>query len=45
MPDTPGSSYSVTETSVATNIYIMRSDGTNLHQVTNTPNRDEEFGD
>jgi Tol biopolymer transport system component len=26
-------------------IYIMLSDGTDLHQVTNTPNQDEEFAD
>jgi Tol biopolymer transport system component len=26
-------------------IYIMRADGTDLHQVTNTPGVDEEFGD
>jgi Tol biopolymer transport system component len=26
-------------------LYIVRKDGTNLHQVTNTPGQDEEFGD
>jgi len=26
-------------------IYITRMDGTNLHQVTNTPGKDEEFAD
>lgn len=26
-------------------IYIMRKDGTNLHQITDTPDQDEEFGD
>ena len=31
--------------SAGEDIYIMRKDGTNLHQVTNTPGQDEEFGD
>jgi Tol biopolymer transport system component len=32
-------------TSTGEDIYIMRKDGTNLHQVTNTPGQDEEFGE
>jgi Tol biopolymer transport system component len=32
-------------TSTGEDIYIMRKDGTNLHQVTNTPGKDEEFGE
>jgi dipeptidyl aminopeptidase/acylaminoacyl peptidase len=31
--------------STGEDIYIMRNDGTNLHQVTNTPAKDEEFGE
>ena len=31
--------------STGEDIYIMRADGTDLHQVTNTPGQDEEFGD
>lgn len=30
--------------SAGEDIYVMRKDGTNLHQVTNTPGQDEEFG-
>jgi len=32
-------------TSTGEDIYIMRKDGTNVHQVTNTPGQDEEFGE
>jgi Tol biopolymer transport system component len=32
-------------TSTGEDIYIMRKDGTDLHQVTDTPGEDEEFGD
>ena len=32
-------------TSTGEDIYIMREDGTNLHQITNTPGVDEEFGE
>jgi len=32
-------------TSTGEDIYIMRKDGTNLHQITDTPGDDEEFGD
>ena len=32
-------------TSTGEDIYIVRKDGTNLHQVTNTPGQDEEFGE
>ena len=32
-------------TSTGQDTYIMRKDGTNLHQVTNTPGKDEEFGE
>jgi Tol biopolymer transport system component len=32
-------------TSSGEDIYIMRRDGTNLHQVTDTPGQDEEFGE
>jgi hypothetical protein len=32
-------------TSTGEDIYIMRKDGTNLHQVTNTAGKDEEFGE
>jgi Tol biopolymer transport system component len=32
-------------TSTGEDIYIMRKDGTNLHQVTDTPGQDEEFGE
>lgn len=32
-------------TSTGEDIYVMRKDGTNLHQVTDTPGRDEEFGE
>ena len=32
-------------TSTGEDIYIMRKDGTNLHQITDTPGQDEEFGD
>jgi len=32
-------------TSTGEDIYIMRSDGTNLHQITHTPGVDEEFGE
>jgi Tol biopolymer transport system component len=32
-------------TSTGEDIYIMRKDGTNLHQVTDTPGEDEEFGE
>jgi Tol biopolymer transport system component len=32
-------------TSTGEDIYIVRMDGTNLHQVTNTPGQDEEFGE
>ena len=31
--------------STGEDIYIVRNDGTNLHQVTNTPSQDEEFGE
>jgi Tol biopolymer transport system component len=33
------------ETSTGEDIYIMQKDGTNLHQITNTPGQDEEFGE
>ena len=32
-------------TSTGEDIYIMRNDGTNLHQITDTPGQDEEFGE
>jgi Tol biopolymer transport system component len=32
-------------TSTGEDIYIMRKDGTNLHQITDTPGQDEEFGE
>ena len=32
-------------TSTGEDIYIMRADGTNLHQITDTPGRNEEFGE
>jgi Tol biopolymer transport system component len=32
-------------TSTGEDIYTVRRDGTNLHQVTDTPGQDEEFGD
>jgi WD40 repeat protein len=32
-------------TSTGEDIYIMRKDGTNLHQMTDTPGQDEEFGE
>ena len=32
-------------TSAGEDLYIVRKDGTNLHQITNTPGVDEEFGD
>jgi Tol biopolymer transport system component len=32
-------------TSAGEDIYIMRKDGTNLHQITHTPGQDEEFGE
>jgi Tol biopolymer transport system component len=32
-------------TSTGEDIYVMRKDGTNLHQVTDTPGQDEEFGE
>lgn len=32
-------------TSTGEDIYVMRADGTNLHQVTNTPGQNEEFAD
>ena len=32
-------------TSTGEDIYIMRTDGTDLHQVTDTPGLDEEFAD
>ena len=32
-------------TSTGEDIYIMRKDGTNLHQITDTPGVDEEFGE
>jgi Tol biopolymer transport system component len=32
-------------TSTGEDIYIMRKDGTNLHQITHTPGQDEEFGE
>jgi Tol biopolymer transport system component len=31
--------------SAGEDIYIMRADGTELHQVTDTPGQNEEFGD
>jgi Tol biopolymer transport system component len=31
--------------SAGEDIYIMRADGTNLHQVTDTPGQNQEFGD
>jgi Tol biopolymer transport system component len=31
-------------TTAKEDIFIMQSDGTNLHQITNTPSQDEEFG-
>lgn len=33
------------KSSAGEDIYVMRRDGTNLHQVTNTPGQNEEFGD
>ena len=35
----------ISSASTGEDIYIMRADGTDLHQVTNTPGVDEEFGD
>ena len=32
-------------TSTGEDIYIMRADGTNLHQITDTPGQNEEFGE
>jgi WD40 repeat protein len=32
-------------TSTGEDIYVMRKDGTNLHQITDTPGQDEEFGE
>jgi Tol biopolymer transport system component len=32
-------------TSTGEDIYIMRTDGTNVHEVTDTPGQDEEFGE
>jgi len=32
-------------TSIGEDIYVMRKDGTNLHQITDTPGQDEEFGE
>jgi hypothetical protein len=32
-------------TSTGEDIYIVRKDGTNVHQVTDTPGEDEEFGE
>jgi Tol biopolymer transport system component len=32
-------------TSTGEDIYVLRKDGTNLHQVTDTPGQDEEFGE
>jgi Tol biopolymer transport system component len=32
-------------TSTGEDIYIMRMDGTNVHQITDTPGQDEEFGE
>ena len=35
----------IASSSTGADIYIVRADGTDLHQVTNTPGLDEEFGD
>jgi TolB protein len=35
----------IASSSSGEDIYIVRADGTDLHQVTNTPGQDEEFGD
>ena len=44
-PDGDWIVFSLTVNAGYSDIYIMRKDGTDLHQITDTPGQDEEFGD